>query len=65
MHTRLLEEIGLTENESKVYISLLRLGSATAGEITEKSVIDRRSGCPDLSKTDTTHDRRHCGDDGV
>ncbi len=43
MNTRLLEEIGLTENESKVYLALLRLGSATAGEITEKSGVHRRN----------------------
>ncbi|MFH1432135.1 MAG: helix-turn-helix domain-containing protein [archaeon] len=43
MNTRLLDEIGLTENESKIYLSLLRLGSATAGEITEKSGVHRRN----------------------
>lgn len=43
VNTRLLEEIGLTENESKIYLALLALGSATAGEITEKSGIHRRN----------------------
>ncbi len=43
MNTRLLEDAGLTENESKVYLALLRTGPATAGEITEKSGVHRRN----------------------
>ena len=43
MNTRFLEDAGLTENESKVYLALLHLGSATAGEITEKSGVHRRN----------------------
>ncbi len=39
----ILEEIGITENESKVYLALLKFGSATAGEISEKSGVHRRN----------------------
>ena len=35
--------VGLTSNESKVYLTLLDLGKAQAGEITEKSGIHRRN----------------------
>src|SRR5210317_1793148 len=37
MDTRILEDIGLTNAEIKVYISLLELGTSTAGPIIEKS----------------------------
>ena len=37
MDTSILEDIGLTNAEIKVYIALLELGSATAGPIIEKS----------------------------
>ncbi len=37
MDTSILEDIGLTNAEIKVYLSLLELGSATAGPIIEKS----------------------------
>ena len=37
-----LKEAGLTENESKVYISLLNLGPSHAGEISIKSGLHRR-----------------------
>jgi sugar-specific transcriptional regulator TrmB len=43
MQENLLEEVGLTRIEAKVYIILLELGSALAGKITEKSGIHRRS----------------------
>jgi sugar-specific transcriptional regulator TrmB len=43
MITRLFRSIGLTPNESKVYMTLLDLGSAQAGQITEKSGIHRRN----------------------
>ena len=37
----LLEEAGLAGNEAKVYLALLELGSALAGEITKKSGVNR------------------------
>lgn len=37
MDTQILEDIGLSNAEIKVYLSLLELGSATAGPIIEKS----------------------------
>ena len=36
-----LEEFGLSKNESKVYMSLIELGSASAGQIAEKSKVHR------------------------
>jgi sugar-specific transcriptional regulator TrmB len=41
MMNEVLKEIGLSETESKVYIALLELGSALAGEITKKSGVNR------------------------
>lgn len=38
-----LNELGLPKNEAKVYIALLRSGSASAGEITKISGIHRRN----------------------
>lgn len=38
-----LSRIGLTKNESKVYMALLELGTAQAGQITEKSGVHRRN----------------------
>jgi sugar-specific transcriptional regulator TrmB len=37
MNTQILEDIGLTNAEIKVYLALLELGTATAGPILEKS----------------------------
>ena len=37
MNTEILEDIGLSHTEIKVYITLLELGSSTAGSILEKS----------------------------
>lgn len=37
-----LEKIGLTKNEAKVYLILLKLGTSTADEITKESKIYRR-----------------------
>lgn len=37
MNTKILEDIGLTNAEIKVYIALLELGTATAGPILEKT----------------------------
>lgn len=39
MDLEILEDLGLTNAEIKVYITLLRLGSAQAGEVIEKSGI--------------------------
>lgn len=36
-----LTKVGLTKNESKVYLTLLKLGSATAVEITKQSKVHR------------------------
>lgn len=41
MDTQILEEIGLSNTEAKVYLALLELGSALAGEITKKSEVNR------------------------
>ncbi len=43
MNTQIFQLIGLTYNETKVYLTLLDLGKAHAGEITEKSGIHRRN----------------------
>ena len=37
MDTHLLEDIGLTKSESKVYLALLEIGSCTTGKIVDKS----------------------------
>src|SRR3989338_5391745 len=37
MNTKILEDIGLTNAEIKVYLSLLELGTSTAGPILQKS----------------------------
>lgn len=37
MDTQILEDIGLTNAEIKVYIALLELGTSTAGPIIEKT----------------------------
>ncbi|MFH1052939.1 MAG: helix-turn-helix domain-containing protein [Candidatus Woesearchaeota archaeon] len=41
MITEILGEIGLSGTEAKVYVALLELGSALAGEITKKSEVNR------------------------
>ena len=38
-----LEELGLSKNESKVYLALLEIGQSTTGKITESSKIHRTS----------------------
>ncbi|MBN2421867.1 hypothetical protein JXB41_01455 [Candidatus Woesearchaeota archaeon] len=43
MDFKILETIGLTKNETKVYITLSEKGSALAGQITEKTGIHRRN----------------------
>ena len=37
MNTEILEDLGLTQSEIKTYLTLLELGSSTAGPILEKS----------------------------
>jgi HTH-type transcriptional regulator, sugar sensing transcriptional regulator len=39
MNTKILEDIGLTQGEIKVYLALLELGPETAGKILEKAKI--------------------------
>ena len=39
----LLKQFNLTDNEIKVYLSLLELGSALVGDITKKTGIHRRN----------------------
>jgi sugar-specific transcriptional regulator TrmB len=41
MEKDILRKIGLSETESKIYLSLLTLGSALAGEITKHSGVNR------------------------
>lgn len=41
MDTKILEEIGLTPNESKVYVSLIGLGSSSATQIIQKTGLHR------------------------
>jgi len=47
---RIFRSLGLTENESKVYLTLLDIGTAQAGHITEKSGIHRRNVYDSLSR---------------
>jgi sugar-specific transcriptional regulator TrmB len=41
IYKNILEDLGFSKNEVKVYISLLETGSATAGKIAEKSKVHR------------------------
>ena len=41
MDIQILQEIGLSNTESRVYLALLELGSSLAGEITKKSEVNR------------------------
>ena len=41
MQTERLQKIGLNPNEIKIYLTLLRLGEAKAGEISKESQINR------------------------
>jgi len=41
MDMKVLTQVGLTENESKVYLALLQLGKANIGKIAEKSRVHR------------------------
>ena len=40
---KVLEEIGFSKNEAKIYLVLLRLGMSPISEITEKTGIHRRN----------------------
>jgi len=50
MNINVFYALGLTKNEAKVYLALLDLGSAQAGQITEKSGIHRRNVYDSLSR---------------
>lgn len=41
MDLKILEDSGLSQSEAKVYLALLELGSALAGQITQKAEINR------------------------
>jgi len=43
MDNKILQKLGLTESESKVYLALLELGSSLAGVISKKTGIHRRN----------------------
>ena len=43
MDSRILQKLGLTESESKVYLALLELGPSLAGSISRKTGIHRRN----------------------
>ena len=44
MDTKVLEKIGLTRNQSEVYLALLKLGSTTAQQIIKESGMHRSRG---------------------
>ena len=50
MKISLFYSLGLTKNETKVYLTLLDLGTAQAGQITEKSGIHRRNVYDSISR---------------
>ena len=41
MDTGLIKQAGLTENEAKVYLSLIELGKSNVGKIADKSRVHR------------------------
>jgi sugar-specific transcriptional regulator TrmB len=41
MNTKILQEIGLTESEIRVYLALLKLGQTTAGKIVDEAKVTR------------------------
>lgn len=41
MHEDVLEDLGFSKNEAKAYLALLELGSASAGQVAEKSKVHR------------------------
>lgn len=50
MDTASLEQLGLSKTESKVYLAILSLGSATGSEIAEKADVFRRNAYDALNK---------------
>lgn len=46
----ILERVGLSKNETKVFLTLLRLGSASVGKITEYSGVHRRNAYDSLER---------------
>lgn len=43
MNPQILEQLGLTKNEAKVYLALLELGPSLAGQISRKTGLHRRN----------------------
>ncbi len=43
MHSEILEELGLSQNEAKIYESLLEIGENTVSELSNRSKIHRRN----------------------
>jgi len=50
MNTKILKEIGLTETEIKVYLSLLTIGATSAGKIVEETGVYRKNLYDSLNK---------------
>ena len=50
MNQELFHSLGMTLNETKVYLTLLDLGTAQAGQITEKSGVHRRNVYDSISR---------------
>src|SRR3989344_6210432 len=50
MSEKALTDLGLSSNESKVYLTLLKLGSTTAGEIAKKSKVYRTNAYEALNR---------------
>jgi len=55
MEMQILEDLGLTKNESKVYVSLLKLGSGTVTQIAQDSGIHRVNVYDSLKKLKERH----------
>ncbi|PIR75359.1 MAG: hypothetical protein COU34_03220, partial [Candidatus Magasanikbacteria bacterium CG10_big_fil_rev_8_21_14_0_10_43_9] len=43
MHIDILEELGLSQNEAKIYESLIEIGESTISELSNRSKIHRRN----------------------
>jgi len=50
MNTEVLQELGLTINESKVYSALLEIGQSPAGAVADKSKVHRRNAYDALNR---------------